>query len=64
LSENIREFEIKRKEVTKLIRKKKRMTEKARSEKIKRYKYSPREFFKRYKVIKTDFIPPIISLVN
>jgi len=32
--ENVREFEIKRKEVTKLIRKEKRMAEKARIEEI------------------------------
>lgn len=62
--ENIREFEIKRKEVSRLIRKEKIMSEKARIEEIERCKYNPREFFKRCKVIKTGFIPPILSLVD
>jgi len=48
--------------VTKLIRKEKRMSEKARIEEIEMYKYNPREFFKRCKAIITGFIPPITIL--
>lgn len=63
-SENVREFEIKRKEVTKLIRKEKRMAEKARIEEIEKYKYNPREFFRRCKAIKPSFCPHTLFLVD
>jgi hypothetical protein len=43
--------------VTKLIRKEKRMSEKARIEEIERYKYNPTEFFMRRKAIKSGFLP-------
>jgi hypothetical protein len=62
--DNIIEIEIKRKEVSRLIRKEKRMLEKAKIEEIERYKYNPREFFKRCKTIKAGFIPPILSLID
>jgi hypothetical protein len=62
--ENIREFEIKRKEVTKLIRKEKKNVRKSKIKEIERYKYNPREFFKRCKAIKSGFFPHILSLVD
>jgi len=61
---NIRKFVIKMKEVTKLIRKEEKKSEKAKIEEIERYKYNPREFFKRCKAIKFGFLPHTLSLVD
>lgn len=43
--ENFREFDIKRKEVTRLIRNVERTAEKARIEEIEKLKYNPRELW-------------------
>ncbi|VVC27148.1 Endonuclease/exonuclease/phosphatase,Reverse transcriptase domain [Cinara cedri] len=57
--ENIRDFENKRREVTTLIRKEKRIAEKERLGEIENFKHNPREFFKHCKTFKNRFIPAI-----
>jgi len=50
--------------VTNLIRKEKRISGKAKIEEIDRYKYNPRQFFKRCKTVKFSFLRLTLSLVD
>lgn len=55
--DNIRYYEIKRKEVNKILRREKRRAEKMRIEEIEKYRGNPKEFYKYCKTFKMGYIP-------